>query len=118
MNRQLQSGMALPPFKRILRKSHSCQQTTVTLPTTNFASFTDTPQERPPKTLSFGDVTCQVILLEDSFMFNKKADQSCQTDDQREECQAIAMEEEDVPLFWKKIEKNLGPRFPCGDHET
>ena len=47
MNRQLQTGMALPPFKRILRKCHKGQQTTVTIPPTNFASFTEIPEEQP-----------------------------------------------------------------------
>ena len=41
MSRQLQTGMALPPFKRVLRKCHS-GLTTVTIPPTNFASFTET----------------------------------------------------------------------------
>ena len=105
--------MALPPFKRILRKCHSGQQTTVTIPPTNFASFTETPQENPPTTLSFGAVMHQVIPSEDSFTFNKKSDQICQTEttDQPEECQAIPLKEEDVPLFRKNLRKALDVGF-------
>ena len=61
MNRQLQTGMALPPFKRILRKCHSGQQTTLTIALTNFASFTETPEEPSQSTFSFSDVRYQVI---------------------------------------------------------
>ena len=108
--------MTLPLSKRILRKYHSGQQTTVT--PKHFASFTDPPQGKPPKTLSFGDVMRQIISSEDSFTFNKNADQICQTDDQREKCRAKAMEEEDVPLCRKKVRKSLGRRFPCCSHKT
>ena len=45
MNRQLQTGMALPPFKRILRKCHNGQQTTVKNAPTNFTAFTEIPEE-------------------------------------------------------------------------
>ena len=106
MSRHLTTGMVLPPFKRILRKYHSGQQTTVTIRPKYFASFTDTPQKKPLKTLSFGDVLHQIKTSEDSFTFNKKADQICQTDDQREECRAIEKEEKDVPIIrikqWEK----------------
>ena len=111
MSRQLRMGMAIPPFERILRKCHSGQQTTVTIPPTNFASFTDTPQEMPPKTLSFEDVMHQIIPSEDSFTLNKKGVQICQMDNQPEECQAIAMEEEYVSLFRKNLRKALDVDF-------
>ena len=113
MNRQLQTGMALPPFNRILRKFHSGQQTTVTIPPTNFASFTEIPEETPPTTLSFSDVMHQVTPSEDSFTSNKKSDQLCQTDspDHPAECQGITMEEEDVPLFRKNLRKALDIDF-------
>ena len=113
MNRQLQTGMSLPPFKRILRKCHSGQQTTVTIPPTNFASFTEISEEPCQSTLSFSDVRHQVIPSRDSFTFNKKSDQLCQTDppDHPAECQAISMEEEDVPLFRKNLRKALDVEF-------
>ena len=41
MNRQLQQGMASPPFKRITRKCHSGSQTQLTYPPKNYASFND-----------------------------------------------------------------------------
>ena len=113
MNRQFHTGMALPPFKRLLRKCHSGQQTTVTIPPTNFASFTEIPEEQTPTSLSFSDVMHQVIPSEDSFTFNKKSDQLCQTDppDHPAECQAITMDEEDVPLFRKNLRKALDVDF-------
>ena len=113
MNRQLQTGMSLPPFKRILRKCHSGQQTTVTIPPTNFASFTEISEEPCQSTLSFSDVRHQVIPSRDSFTFNKKSDQLCQKDppDHPTECQAISMEEEDVPLFRKNLRKALDMEF-------
>ena len=113
MNRHLQTGMSLPPFKRILRKCHSGQQTTVTILPTNFASFTEISEEPCQSTLSFSDVRHQVIPSRDSFTFNKKSDQLCQTDppDHPAECQAISMEEEDVPLFRKNLRKALNVEF-------
>ena len=113
MNRQLQTGMSLPPFKRIMRKCHSGQQTTVTIPPTKFASFNEMSEEPSQSTLSFSDVRHQVIPSRDSFTFNKKSDQLCQTDppDQQTECQAISMEEEDVPLFRKNLRKALDVEF-------
>ena len=113
MSRQLQTGMALPPFKSILRKCHSGQQTTVPIPPTNFASFTETIQENTPTTLSFSDVMHQVIPSEDSFIFNKKSNQINQTEtaDQPDESRAIALEEEDVPLFRKNLRKALDVDF-------
>ena len=80
VNRQLQTGMALPPFKRILRKCHSGQQTTVTIPPTNFASFTEILEEKPSTTLSFSNVMHQVIPPDDRFTFNKISDQLCETE--------------------------------------
>ncbi|XP_063723394.1 uncharacterized protein LOC134851304, partial [Symsagittifera roscoffensis] len=105
--------MSLPPFKRILRKCHSGQQTTVTIPPTNFASFTEISEEPCQSTLSFSDVRHQVIPSRDSFTFNKKSDQLCQKDppDHPTECQAISMEEEDVPLFRKNLRKALDMEF-------
>ena len=41
MSKQLQQGMALPPFRRITRKSHSGMQTKFTFPPINYASFDD-----------------------------------------------------------------------------
>ena len=113
MNRQLQTGMALPPFKRILRKCHNGQQTTVIIPPTNFASFTEIPEEQTSTSLSFSDVMHQVIPSEDSLTFKKKSDQLCQTDspDHPAECQAITLEEEDVPLFRKNLRKPLDVDF-------
>ena len=54
-----------------------------------------------------------MIPSENSFTFNKKSDQLCQTEppEQPAECQAISMEEEDVPQFRKNLRKALDVDF-------
>ena len=105
------NGNGAPTIEKALWKRHSGQQTTVTTSPTNFASFTDSPQEMPPKTFLFGDVMLQIIPPENSFTFNKKTDQICQTDDLPEKCQAKAMEDEDIPLLRKNLRKTLDVDF-------
>ena len=55
----------------------------------------------------------QVIPSEDNFIFNKKSDQIYQTEtaDQPDECRAIVLEEEDVPLVRKNVRKALDVDF-------
>ena len=112
MSRQLQTGMSLPPFKRIMRKCHSGQQTTLSFPPAKHTSFAEMPVEPGQSTLSFSDVRHQVIPSQDSFTFVRKSDQLCQTDpEEQTECQAISMEDGDVPLFRKNLRKALDVDF-------
>ena len=64
MNRQLQQGMSLPPFRRITRKSHNSAQTQLTFSPINYASFNELLSKPPPPELTFSDVTHQVHTLE------------------------------------------------------
>ena len=113
MSRQLQTGMSLPPFKRILRKCHSGQQTNLSIPPTKVTSLNEFSEEPGRSTLSFSDVRYQIIPSKDSFTFERKSDQICQTEQTEEqmECQAISMEDEDVPLFRKNLRKALDVDF-------
>ena len=55
----------------------------------------------------------QVIPSQHSFTLNKKSHQISQTepDGQQKECHAIALEDEDVPLFRKNLRKALDVDF-------
>ena len=136
MNRQLQQGMSLPPFRRITRKSHSSAQTQLTFSPINYASFIALLSKPPPPELTFSDVTHQVIPSKESFTFNRienekvnaicqtlelkqSQDTECQTQTgnsqstrQDKECQTIAtIEEEDIPMFRKNLRKVMDVNF-------
>ena len=59
MNRQLQHGLSLPPFRRITRKSHNSAQTQLTFSPISYASFNALLSKPPPPELTFSDVTHQ-----------------------------------------------------------
>ena len=114
MSRQLQQGMALPPFKHITRKCHSDSQTQLTFAPINYATFNDYLNEPPPPELTISDVTHQVIPSEESYTFrrieNEKVNAICQTlpeETTTTECQTTTVEEEDTPLFRKNLRKVL-----------
>ena len=134
MNRQLQQGMSLPPFRRITRKSHNSAQTQLTFSPINYASFNALLSKPPPPELTFSDVSHQVIPSKESFTFNRieneKTDAICQTlelnqsqdtecqtgntqsTQQDTECQTIAtIEEEDTPMFRKNLRKVMDVNF-------
>ena len=134
MNRQLQQGMSLPPFRRITRKSYNSAQTQLTFSPINYASFNALLSKPPPPELTFSDVSHQVIPSKESFTFNRieneKTDAICQTlelkqsqdtecqtgntqsTQQDTECQTIAtIEEEDTPMFRKNLRKVMDVNF-------
>ena len=136
MNRQLQQGMSLPPFRRLTRKSHNSAQTQLTFSPINYASFNALISKPPPPELTFSDVTHQVIPSKESFTFNRienekvdairqtlelkqSQDTECQTQTgdnhstrQDTECQTIAnIEEEDIPMFRKNLRKVMDVDF-------
>ena len=83
MSRQLQQGMALPPFRRITRKSHSGMQIQLTFPPINYASFNEFFPKAPPPDLAISDVKHQVIPSPENFTFrrieNDRVDAICKT---------------------------------------
>ena len=107
INKQIKQGMAVPPFKRILRKCYSGNQTQFTIPPTNYASLNGFPTKPPPPKLTISEVKHQVIPLSERYTFrrveNDKVDAMCQKTEGKEkqdtECQTATMEEEDTPLF-------------------
>ena len=101
MSKQLQQGMALPPFRRITRKSHSGVQTQLSFPPINYASFNEILSKSPPPELTISDVKHQVIPSTESLTFkrveNERVDAICQTlaltETQDTECQTQTEED-------------------------
>ena len=136
MGRQLQQGMALPPFRQIIRKSHSGSQTQLTIPPTNYASFDEFLSKPPLPELTINEVKHQVIPSTESFTFrrveNERVNAICQTLETTEkhytecqtqaeedrttsrqdtECQTAASIEEDTPMFRKNLRKVIDIKF-------
>ena len=133
MNRQLQQGMALPPFRRITRKTHSGVQTQLTFSPINYASFNEFLSKLPPPELTISDVKHQVIPSTECLTFrrvdNDRVDAICQTLETQDtechtqteedrstgqdtECQTTAsIEEEDTPMFRKNLRKVMDVNF-------